>query len=160
MEIYSEIIINGSPHQIWQVLVGTTKYAEWNPFIVLVEGELKKGAKVNVHNKLPNGKAFRFRPTILKILPEKELRWKGRFILPGVFDGEHFFQLEALGPTQTKLIHGERFSGVLIPFFRHMLKNQIEEGFLQMNKALKKRVEAKNPSSSSKARKEKVVKKK
>jgi hypothetical protein len=35
-----------------------------------------------------------FSPTILAVRPAKELRWRGRLLLPGIFDGEHAFELE------------------------------------------------------------------
>jgi len=37
-----------------------------------------------------------FRPTILKAEPERELRWLGRLLLPGLFDGEHVFEIEQI----------------------------------------------------------------
>jgi hypothetical protein len=35
---------------------------------------------------------MRFRPTVLKAEPPRELRWLGHFVFRGIFDGEHIFQ--------------------------------------------------------------------
>ena len=34
-----------------------------------------------------------FAPTVIRAARNQELRWLGRLLLPGVFDGEHSFQL-------------------------------------------------------------------
>jgi hypothetical protein len=63
------------------------------------------------------------------------LRWLGRVGLPGLFDGEHGFRLEAVAGG-CRLHHGERFSGLLVPLFGRML-DATEQGFGALNQALK-----------------------
>ena len=82
-----------------------------------------------------------FRPRVLSAIPKQELRWLGHLIVPGVFDGEHFFQCHALGPERTRFVHGENFQGVLVRFVGDTL-TRVARGFVYMNEALKKRVEA------------------
>ena len=36
-----------------------------------------------------------FKPTVLVAEGPKELRWLGRLLLPGMFDGEHSFRIHA-----------------------------------------------------------------
>jgi hypothetical protein len=55
-----------------------------------------------------------FRPTVLVALPNQELRWLGHFLLPRIFDGEHYFQVEAISPGRVRFIQGEKFSGILV----------------------------------------------
>ena len=74
-------------------------------------------------------------------MPGEELRWRGRFLLPGIFDGEHYFRLEAAAPGVARLVHGERFSGLLVPLFKSSLDRETRAGFEAMNAALKTRVE-------------------
>jgi hypothetical protein len=80
-----------------------------------------------------------FKPTVLAADPAHELRWLGRVLMPGLFDGEHGFRLE---PTAAgcRLHHGEEFRGILVPLFKRMLDNTAR-GFTAMNDALKVRVE-------------------
>lgn len=77
-----------------------------------------------------------FKPTLLKFNENKELRWKGKVGINGIFDGEHYFQLEKISDSQTKFIHSELFSGILVPFMKGIL-DKSELGFIQMNEALK-----------------------
>lgn len=46
-----------------------------------------------------------FRPAILVVSPSRELRWRGRFFLPAVLDGEHYFQIMQLAPDRIRFIH-------------------------------------------------------
>jgi hypothetical protein len=82
-----------------------------------------------------------FRPVVLVAVPERELRWLGRLLLPGLFDGEHEFQLEQR-EAACRFHHSERFSGVLLPLFGDGLLQATREGFVVMNAALKKHAEA------------------
>ena len=59
--------------------------------------------------------------------------------MPGLFDGAHRFTLE---PTQsgTKVQQSESFSGLLVGFSRGLIEHT-QQGFEQLNAALKRRVE-------------------
>ena len=55
-----------------------------------------------------------FKPTVLRVEPERELRWLGRLLLPGLFDGDHIFHIEPLAQTRSRFTQAERFSGILV----------------------------------------------
>jgi len=59
--------------------------------------------------------------------------------VPGLFDGEHGFRLEAIAGG-CRLHHGETFNGILVPLFGRML-DDTERGFAALNAALKERAE-------------------
>ena len=59
--------------------------------------------------------------------------------IPGLFVGRHYFRLEAEGAC--RLVHGEQFSGLLLPLMGGMLADT-EKGFHAINAALKARAEA------------------
>ncbi len=81
-----------------------------------------------------------FQPLVLSLLKNKELRWRGKFLFKGLFDGEHYFILtDHLDGTVT-LTHGEKFKGLLVPFLGKALE-KTKTGFDLMNQALKKRCE-------------------
>ena len=82
-----------------------------------------------------------FRPTVLCVAPERELRWLGRLIVPGLFDGEHRFLIEPLEAGRSRFIQSERFSGLLVPLAGGGLE-KTAAGFEQMNVALKHDAEA------------------
>jgi hypothetical protein len=87
---------------------------------------------------------MRFTPTVLAVKPERELRWLGKLLLPGLFDGEHYFLLEPIGEERTRFTHGENFSGLLVSIFGGAL-SATEEGFKAMNLALKRQAEEARP---------------
>ena len=61
--------------------------------------------------------------------------------LPAIFDGEHDFQSVPLARSQARFVHGQKFSGVLIPFVKARLDGGTKAGFVAMNEALKLRAE-------------------
>jgi len=140
LELRREIEIDAPPEQVWQVLAGFASYPEWNPFITSIEGEPSEGAKLEVRIAPPGGRPMTFRPTVRAARPSRELRWLGRVLLPGIFDGEHVLAIEPLGEGRSRFIQSERFTGLLVPALRGTL-DKTERGFEQMNQALKARVE-------------------
>ena len=83
-----------------------------------------------------------FKPTVLRAEPNRELRWIGHLLMPGLFDGEHYFLIEGHDGNETRFVQGERFTGVLVPLMGLLgLFPKTIRGFEEMNEALKSRVE-------------------
>ena len=140
-ELRREIDIDAPPAAVWAVLTDNRAYSEWNPFIRHLGGELREGAKLEVRIEPPGGRAMTFKPSVLAIEPHRELRWLGRLLVPGVFDGEHILHIEPLAEARSRFTQAERFSGILVPLFGGTL-DKTELGFEQMNAALKARAES------------------
>jgi hypothetical protein len=70
----------------------------------------------------------------------RELRWLGRVLLPGIFDGEHVHELEPRGPDRTRYVQREKFRGILVPLLGRTLE-ATRLGFEKMNAALEARAE-------------------
>jgi len=83
-----------------------------------------------------------FRPRVVAVDEARELRWLGRLLLPGVFDGEHRFALHPLAEGRTRFERGERFAGLLVPLVRGRLDGDTRRGFDEMNAALKARAQS------------------
>lgn len=136
-EIVTEVEIDAPPAEVWSLLGNPASYRDWNPFIVSMEGEFIEGATLTNTMKPASGSEMTFRPTVLRAEPERELRWLGRLLLPRIFDGEHYFVLEER-EDGTRLVHGERFHGLLLWFVD---ANQFRADFERMNAALKAQAE-------------------
>lgn len=136
-EIKTEIVINASPEKVWAVLTSFKAYPEWNSFITSLEGEQKVGARLKA-----NISDMKFRPKVLVFEKNVEFKWRGRLLMPGIFDGTHRFQLIDNSDGTTTLIHSEKFRGILVPFMKKRLETETKIGFEQMNLDLKNRVEA------------------
>ena len=140
-EIEIEIEIEAPASEVWSSLVDFEKHPEWNPFITKISGPLKVGEKIKVSVQPSPGKGMTFHPKLLKCQENVELRWLGRFICSGIFDGEHYFQITPVGENLTRFKQGEKFSGLLVPLAKKELENGTKNGFNLMNQALKDRVE-------------------
>jgi hypothetical protein len=141
-EISTSIDINASAQKVWQILLDFSAYEQWNPFIRSIGGQAIEGSPLQVQIQPPGGQRMAFKAKVLSAQPGREFRWLGHFILPGLFDGEHCFQLEALGENQVRLTHSERFSGLFLPLLAQSLDTNVRQGFEAMNQALKSRAEA------------------
>jgi hypothetical protein len=139
--IRTEIDIAASADQVWDVLHDVAAYPEWNPFIPELSGAIEEGARLNVRLQPPQGKEMRFRPRVLEVTPGRALRWLGHLGIPGLFDGEHRFLIEPVGPNQSRFVQEERFSGLLVPLILRFAATSTRRGFEAMNSALKARVE-------------------
>lgn len=136
MNIETQILINASPAQIWDIFADFKKYPDWNPFVKKLTGDVAEGNQIRI--LLPE---MTFKPTVLKFETNKELRWLGKLFFKGLFDGEHYFVLQENEDGTTTFIHGENFSGMLVGLFKKKLNSETKAGFVAMNEALKKRVE-------------------
>jgi hypothetical protein len=125
---------------VWAELSAVATYAEWNPFITSLQGELVVGRRLEARIAPPGGRPMTFRPTVTELDEGKRLEWLGRLLMPGVFDGRHSFLLEDVGDGVTRLTQAEQFSGVLVPLTRTVLE-RTRAGFEAMNEQLRLRAE-------------------
>lgn len=136
----TEINIAATPEKIWSVISDFQSYPEWNPFIRSISGDQRLGATLQVNLHPPEGKAMKFAPALLVFDKNKELRWKGKFLFKGLFDGEHYFIIEPLKNGSSLFLHGEHFNGLLVGMLSKTL-SETEQHFKLMNEALKKQCE-------------------
>jgi hypothetical protein len=142
MEIITSIIINATPENVWNILSDFDNYGQWNPFITSIVGDIKVGNFLQVTIAPPNGSAMKFKPTLLVANPQKELRWKGKLLLKGLFDGEHFFNIVDNKDGSLTFLQGEKFTGILVLFFKKMINVNTKNGFVLMNEKLKVKAES------------------
>jgi hypothetical protein len=144
-QIATSIEITAPPTTVWEILTDFAAYPSWNPFVKSIVGSKEPGATLKVTLHPEGGRATTLKPRLLVCNAPEEFRWKGQLVVPGIFDGEHSFQLSALESGGTLFRHGETFSGFLVPLvFRGALKRATERGFEAMNQALKLRAESKS----------------
>lgn len=140
-EIRTEIVIKASPSKVWEILTDFSKYPQWNPFITTLEGAAVEGSKLKARIEPPGASGMTFKPTLLSVKQNQELRWLGHLLIPGLFDGEHIFELYENTDGSTTFVQREQFKGVLVPLFSKMLDVNTVNGFGLMNSRLKARAE-------------------
>ncbi|NIV71377.1 MAG: SRPBCC domain-containing protein [Calditrichae bacterium] len=140
-ELETELEISAPDTIVWNILTDFDRYPDWNPFITEIEGRLQENARLQAFIRPPGSKGMTFKPTILRVASEREFRWRGRLLFPGLFDGEHIFLIEPINEAQVRFIQKEIFRGILVPLLWNSLNTSTRQGFMAMNQALKERAE-------------------
>jgi hypothetical protein len=141
-EIITSITINASPEKVWAIFSDFSNYPNWNPFIKSLKGNIAVGNRIEVLIAPPGAKAMVFKPKVLEFEHNKKFRWLGNFIIPGLFDGKHYFEVVDNQDGTTTFIQSEQFRGILVPFLSKMLDVDTKNGFEMMNQQLKEKSEA------------------
>ena len=140
-KLRTEIEIQASAERVWQLLTDFPSFPQWNPFIRKASGNIRVGERLEVKLQPSGASAMTFRPTVLKVEPNREFRWLGHLLVRGLFDGEHIFTIEPLGEGRVRFTQREVFTGLLVPLFARGLDTDTRRGFEEMNQALKARAE-------------------
>jgi predicted N-acetyltransferase YhbS len=149
--IETSVTIAAPPERVWAILTDFARMPDWNPFIRAIGGPLQEGARLSVLVAPPGQRAMRFRPSVLVADPNHELRWRGSLVIPGLFDGEHYFILEPDASGGARLVHGEVYTGLLVALVMGpVMLAATRAGFEAMNQALKREAEkAPEPAGSA-----------
>jgi hypothetical protein len=140
-ELTTTTEFEGTPSEVWKVLTDLDRHPDWNPFIRRITGDLRVGQRLEVRLQPEGGRGMTIRPTVLAVDPDRELRWLGHLLVPGIFDGEHRFLIEEIAPGRVRFTQSERFGGVLLPMmWRSLSQGGTAKGFRAMNEALARRV--------------------
>src|SRR5688500_2489585 len=140
--LHSEIEIDAPAERVWHLLTDFASYPQWNPFIRSIRGQPIRGEGLEVRIEPPGGRGMTFKPKVLDAEDNRELRWLGHLLVPGLFDGEHSFTIESLAKNRVRFVQREAFKGLLVPLFARSLETNTQRGFEEMNRALKERAEA------------------
>jgi hypothetical protein len=136
----TQVDIEATPERVWEVLTDLAAYPEWNPFIVRAAGDVAPGRRLTLRMQPVGGRAMTLRPRLVEVAVHRELRWRGKLVVPGLMDAEHAFVLQPQAGG-TRLIHRETFRGVLVPFAAASLDRNTLPAFVAMNEALRRRAE-------------------
>ena len=141
-QLNTQIEIDAPAKRVWEVLTDFASYPQWNPFIRHISGRLAPGERLRARLEPPGGRAMTFKPKVLTAEPNRELRWLGHLLVPGLFDGEHVFTIQLLEDNRVRFIQREAFKGLLVPLSARNLDTNTQRGFEETNRALKERAEA------------------
>lgn len=140
-EIRTEIELHSSVSTAWKILTDFSTFHVWNPVITRIIGEARLGEKLKISVRTNKGKTRIYRPTIIKLEENHELRWKGKSFIPGFLNGERIFIFQQTSSDHIRLLHSELFSGFGTIIAGHRLIEDVESSLQLMNSAFKKRVE-------------------
>lgn len=137
----ASIEIDAPAERVWDVLADTRRYPEWNPFVTGIAGELREGAPIKFTVRAPGRAPVTFSARVTRLVPGRELRWRGRWFAPGLFDGDHALTVEALGEGRSRFRTREEVTGLLLPLLGTAMR-QTQAGFEELCRAVKARAES------------------
>lgn len=140
-DVDTAVIINAPPERVWRVLRAIDRYAEWNPLIRALKGDLRTGGRIEVTIEIPGASPSTFGAKVLEVTPNHEIRWESDLPVPRLFAGKYKLIMVPLDGGRTHLRHEQEFTGLLVGLFTADYMERTREGFELMNRMLKARVE-------------------
>jgi len=137
----SEILIDATDEQVWDVLIDLPRYGEWNPFTVAVRSALEIGADVDMDVRL-NGRVRHQRESLRAFQPPRCLVWGMQLGPRWLLRAERRQTLVVEAETRTRYVTEDRIEGWLAPLVEVLFGRSLTEGFAAMAEALKERVES------------------
>ncbi|HEY5648179.1 MAG TPA: SRPBCC domain-containing protein [Nitrospiria bacterium] len=134
-EIRTEIEINASINTVWRILTDLNNWKAWNP-IKEARGVATPGAQLTI----TMGGGRQYQPIVTEVREPKSFRWRGKMMAGFLMTNDKAFELEKAG-SGTRLIHRERFSGLLVPLFWGKMNQGVPPMLKSMNESLKKEAE-------------------
>lgn len=149
LRLETEVFVDAPVESVWEILVRVDRYAEWNPALPEAAGEAVVGGELHVLIEWPGLKRDRYRLRVTEVEAGKSFAWLGRFGVRGLMDGLHRFELEPRASGGVVVRQRETFSGLLVPLFAPWLRDNVLRGFVQVNEALRERVESERRAAAS-----------
>lgn len=141
-QIETVLDIPTSPEKLWALLTDFAHYSAWNPFIVEAKGNPIPQSTLHLRVKLPELAPLDLTAQVSECKEPYSLHWQSFLGEVNQIRGDHYLILEPLGPTHTRLIHGENFQGPGAEDFVRDMEPLTRAGFEAMNQALLKEVPA------------------
>ena len=129
--------INAPPETVWDILTDGSKYIEWDPGMVSLDGKISPNEKLTIYAKISPGRAFNV--TVAEFEPNRKMVWSSGMPM-GLFKGERTFTIEPLQDGKVKFSLQEVFTGLLLPLFGGTIPD-MNPTFAAFATALKERAE-------------------
>lgn len=137
--IYTDIIIDATPEQVWTVLTDTENY-DWSVFMTNIDGKICDQCEIDAYFQMNSKKEkiTKIHHTI-SVVDGKEFKWNEVFGF-GILDN-HRFIVESTADGKTKFIQSDECKGGLTWLLGKKVITIEEENYPRFNKALKAEVE-------------------
>jgi hypothetical protein len=113
MKQYSTSVnIRTTAEAVWAILTDGPGYANWNPEISRVDGQMALGEKIRAHVALHGGKVQPVSVRIIELEPMHHMIWKGGMPL-GLFTGLRTFTLTPHEGGVVEFTMHLKFSGLM-----------------------------------------------
>jgi hypothetical protein len=134
--------IAASAERVWAILVDFARYPEWNPWLTSVRGSPEPKHRLKVVMVPADGRTVTFHPRVARVEPGRELSWRSRAGVPGLYDGHRVFRITPIDTGHCRFEQNERFTGLLVALAWQFTSAETRDGFTAMNEALRIRAES------------------
>ena len=137
--VHAEALIDAAPDVVWEALMDTASYGEWNPIFTQVRGVFAEGATMQLTMTTADGGSTQLDVYVAEMVPNQKLNQTAG--VPGVLTADHQWLIEAT--TQgTRVVQHEEYRGAGVLFYDPAyVQNLYQDGLV----ALKRRLEQGNP---------------
>jgi hypothetical protein len=108
----TSITIKATPEAVWAILTDGPGYANWNPEINRVDGEMILRGKIKAHVVLHGGKVQPVTVRVIELEPLQRMVWQGGLPL-GLFKGLRMFSLTPRDGGTVEFTMQLKFTGML-----------------------------------------------
>ncbi len=138
--IYTDIIIDASPEQVWSVLTDTASYKDWAAFLVGIQGEIKNGEKITVDFQLdPEKEKYTSIEHTISVVAGKEFYWAEKG--PGGIRDNHHFKVEPTTDGGSRFIQSDEIMKGMTWLMGGNLSKMYARGYQAFNRKLKEETE-------------------
>jgi len=109
--------IDASDEQVWAVLVDFEQYADWNPSLPSISGDLREGSTVSLTLGLPGRPNLNVKAQLREVTANRRLTWCGHLGADRLFTGYREFAIEPLAERKVRVTHVEDLQGWIAPVF-------------------------------------------
>ena len=137
-KVYTEILIDAEPADVWKVIIDRDGYKDWNPIIIPISGVFAEGETMEYEWKQNNGEVSKLKSKVIKLVENKELHQHGGTF--GILTYDHRYILKPEN-GKTHVTQSEEYNGIGLWFWD---AETMKAEYQKVNKKLKERVETIN----------------
>ena len=138
LNIHTEITLDAPLDRVSELLADTSLYPQWHPLFPQVSGEMRGGAAIVVTVALPGIKPFGVPATIREVTSGRRLCWRYAYRLPGLFSWTYAYEVAELERGRVKFVQDSSYAGLLAPLYHLGMKGSLQQGMLELNKAVQR----------------------
>lgn len=115
--------VNAKPEVIWELLTDASKYPDWNPAVLGIEGDISDGSRIKLKSIVNPNRVFKL--NVSKVTPPDSMVWWDGMPL-GLFKGERTFKLSPRSDGTTEFSMKEVYSGLMAPLITKSIPDMTE----------------------------------
>jgi len=133
--VHAELVIGVPPAVVWNALMDSSGYGDWNPIFTRVDGVFAEGAIMALSMTTSDGGSTDIEVVVKEMIPNQKLHQSAG--IPGVLTANHQWLVEEI-PEGTRVTQHEEYRGVGVLFYDPAY---VQDFYQQGMENLKKRLE-------------------